>query len=170
MKSFLCSHWLGVGDVRGCISSCIFKLLLQPQVFRGSDATPTQPVLSPISISTQRRVNRRANWHDLTLTSWERVRSLSVCTKEKSCPHRCKAQDRYVGSGAIGATMVVPLFVTLVETNLVRPIFSSHFILLCAASLLDLFEHSSPCTTINCKRVCRSRTPQELNSIAISIQ
>ena len=31
-----------------------YKYLLQPQVLRGSDATPTQPVINPISISAQR--------------------------------------------------------------------------------------------------------------------
>ena len=30
------------------------KYLLHPQVLRGSDATPTQPLINPISISAQR--------------------------------------------------------------------------------------------------------------------
>ena len=49
-------------------------------------------------------------------------------------------QSRILGSAATGATMVIPIFVTMVVKYFVQPSFSSHFILPCIfGSLLEQF-------------------------------
>ena len=79
-------------------------------------------------------------------------------------------QCRAVGSAVTGASMVVPLFVTMVVSYFAQQRFSSHYILAFFASLLEQFcllvtlpndqlQQSMPFVNI----------PQELNFISIQV-